>query len=127
MQLPFAYEPGDAGNRAWLAMLEVLRGAVTFIGPKDFCDEADINKTTLSEALNEQRDRRWAAEWTHVLIAMLDRKHTPSSDEWVKRILDAQTALSTRFRVMDISDEPTPEEIAAAQRVLAKVSKKRAA
>lgn len=128
MQLPFAYKPGAAGREAWLAMLEAIRAAVSFLGPKDVQDELDINKTTLSEALNEQRDRRWAAEWTHIVIAMLDRQHTAAADEMVKRILEAQAALSSRYTVVDASDEPTPQEIAAAERVLAKVrSRKRAA
>lgn len=127
-QLPFAYEPGDAGRRAWLSMLEVIRAAVNHLGPKHVEHELDISKSTLSEALNEQRDRRWAAEWTHVVIAMLDRQHTAASDDFVRRILEAQAALSTRFVVADRCDEPTPEEVAAAERVLAKVrGRKRAA
>ncbi len=127
LQLPFAYKPGDAGRQAWLAMLETLRAAVNHLGPKDVGDELDVNKSTLSESLNEQRDRRWAAEWTHVVIAMLDRQHTKASDELIRRILDAQVALSTRFVVADASDEPTPEEVAAAERVLAKVRARRKA
>ncbi len=127
-QLPFAYKPGDAGRQAWLAMLEVLRAAVQYLGPKDVTDEIDVNKTTLSESLNEQRDRRWAGEWTHVVIAMLDRQHNAAADDLVKRILDAQAALSSRFTVVDAGDEPTTEEIAAAERVVAKVrARKRAA
>lgn len=128
MQLPFAYKPGDAGREAWLTMLEVIRAAVAHLGPKEVEHELDVNKSTLSESLNEQRDRRWAAEWTHVVIAMLDRQHTKASDELIKRILDAQVALSTRFVIADASDEPTPQEIAAAERVIAKVrARKRAA
>lgn len=125
LQLPFAYKPGDAGRESWLAMLEVIRVAVQYLGPKDVTDELDINKTTLSESLNEQRDRRWAAEWTHVVIAMLDAQHSPAGDDLVKRILDAQTALSARFVVVDASDEPTPQEVAAAERVLAKVKSRK--
>jgi hypothetical protein len=128
VQLPFAYEPGDAGRRSWLVMLETLRAAVSHLGPKHVEHELDISKSTLSESLNEQRDRRWAGEWTHVVLAMLDRQHTPASDDLVRRILDAQAALSTRFVIADRSDEPTPEEVAAAERVIAKVrGRKRAA
>ena len=128
LQLPFAYKPGSAGREAWLAMLEILRAAVSHLGPKEVQDELDINKTTMSEALNEQRDRRWAAEWTHVVIAMLDRQHAAASNDLIKRLLDAQVALSTRFIVVDASDEPTQAEIEAANRVLAKVkARKRAA
>lgn len=127
LQLPFAYKPGDAGRESWLAMLEAVRAAVNYLGPKNVTDEIDINKTTLSEALNEQRDRRWAAEWTHVVIAMLDRQHNAAADELIKRLLDAQVALSTRFIVVDASDEPTASEIEAANRVIAKVKARRRA
>lgn len=123
LQLPFAYKPGDAGRQSWLAMLEILRTAVYHLGAKDVCDELDINKTTLSEALNEQRDRRWAAEWTHTVLAMLDRQHTAASDELIKRLLVAESSLSTRFVVADASDVPTPEEVAMARRVIEKAEK----
>ncbi len=128
LQLPFGYKPSYAGREAWLVMLEALRAAVTHLGSKEVVHELDVNKSTLSEALNEKSDKRWAGEWTHIVLAMLDAQHTKSSEELAKRILDAQVALSTRFAVVDASAEPTPEEIAAAERVLAKAkARKRAA
>lgn len=128
LQPSLPYKPSYSGRESWLLMLEALRAAVAYLGPKEVQDACDVNKTTMSEALNEQRDRRWAGEWTHVVIAMLDRQHTAASDELVKRILAAEAALSTRFVIADASDEPTAEEIAAAERVMAKVrARKRAA
>ncbi len=127
-QLPLAYRPSHTGREAWLVMLEALRAAVTHLGSKEVTHEIDVAKSTLSEALNEQNNKRWAGEWTHIVLAMLDGQHTPTCDELAKKILDAQVALSSRFVVADASDEPTPEEISAAERVMAKVrARKRAA
>ena len=127
-QYSLVYRASHVGPEGWQRVLEVFRAAVTHLGAKDVQDQCDVAKSTLSEALNEKNDKRVAGEWLCTVIAMLDAQHTKAGDELLKRLLDAIAGLSTRYVVSDASDEPTPEEVAAAERVLAKVrARKRAA
>src|SRR5690349_5959486 len=70
-QQALAFGPAYEGRQAWEAQLELLRAAVNHLVAKEVADQLDTNRSTLSEALNEQRDRRWAGEWTHTVKAML--------------------------------------------------------
>lgn len=127
-QLPLSYDPAHAGVEAWQNELEAIRAAVNHLGVKEVTFKLDVAKSTLSEALNERNEKRWAASWTHVVLAMLASRHTDACDQLAKDIHVAQLATSLRFVVVDASDEPTPEEVAAAERVIAKVrGRKRAA
>lgn len=131
-QLPLVYKPSTAAREAWLLMLESIRAAVSHLGLKEVTYETDVAKTTLSEALNErverkEGDKRWAAEWTLVVLAMLEQRHTDTCDQFASAILEAQAALSTRFVIADASDEPTDDEVAAAQRVIEKARKRKRA
>lgn len=125
-QLALTYKPSHAGHEGWLIMLEALRCAVAHLGQKEVCFELDVAKSTLSEALNEKNDKRWAAEWTCKLLAMLTVRGDSDCARLGLSILDALAAMMPCYVVADANDEPTPAEIAAAESVLAK-AKRRAA
>ncbi len=131
-QLPLSYEPSTAGRAGWFVTLEALRAAVAHLGTKEVIYELNVQKSTFSEALGEREERkagdaRWAAEWTYVVLAMLEKRHTDTCDQLARAILESIAAMSSRFVIADASDEPTPEEIAAAERVLAKAKGRRRA
>jgi len=124
------YQPSYVGRIAWLAMLEALRAAVAHLGAKEVLFELNITKSVLSEAINEREerkegDKRWANEWTHVVLAMLEQRHNDTCDQLARAILDAQIEVSSRFEVADVSDEPTDEQIANAERVIAAAKKRK--
>lgn len=126
------YAPSYVGRSAWFVMLEALRAAVAHLGTKEVIYELNVAKSVLSEAINEREerkegDKRWANEWTHVVLAMLEQRHNDTCDQLARTILEAQAALSSRFVIADTSDEPTPEEVEAAERVIAKAKKRRGA
>ena len=96
-QQALTFGPGYEGRQAWLSQLELLRAAVGHLVAKEVADQLDTNRSTLSEALNEQRDRRWAAEWTHTVKAMLAARHDdPVAADLLRRIYaaDAPPALA---------------------------------
>ncbi len=102
------YSPAVTGREAWLAQLEVIRAAVIHLTPKEVIDEIDIAKSTLSQALSEAADKRWAAEWTHVVKTMLARRHDDVSTDLLRKLCEHDTTV-TPFVV----DEPrnlTPEQ-----------------
>lgn len=121
-QYSLPYRASHTGREAWLLQLEVLRAAVTYLTPKEVLDEIDVAKLTLSEAVNEQRDKRWAAEWTPVIKVMLFRRGDELSRDLLRRLVDAELAC-TPFAICD-SDEVTPEEELVWQRVEAKKRRK---
>lgn len=127
-QLDLTYAPAHAGHEGWLVVLEAIRSAVAFLSHKEVCFVLDVSKSTLSEALNERNDKRWAGEWTAKVLRMLTQRGDDESRRLGRAILEAEAAMMPCFVVSDANDEPTPEEIAAAERVLAKVrGRKRAA
>jgi hypothetical protein len=112
-QLSLSYDPKEA----WAALLSALDDAVTHLGLKEVTYKLDVAKSTLCDALHDRNDRRWAQQWTLVVLEMLSARRTATSDQFAKAILDAQAAVTARFVVVE-DDEVTAEEIAAAERVL---------
>ncbi len=117
-QLALAYRPAYLGHEAWLVALEALRGAVAYLGPKEVMFELDISKSTLSESLNEQNHKRWAGEWTYIVLAMLDARHEDAGDRHAKAILDALASVSTRYIVDEVRDLTPEEQLAGFRREL---------
>jgi hypothetical protein len=105
-QQALTFGPGYEGRQAWLAQLELLRAAVGHLVAKDVADQLDTNRSTLSEALNEQRDRRWAGEWTHTVKAMLAARHDdPVAADLLHRICQSDTAAAPSVMTVEMTDE----------------------
>lgn len=117
-QLPLNYEP-------WPTLLSALDDAVTHLGLKEVTYKLDVAKSIVCDALHDRNDRRWAQAWTLVVLQMLAQRHSATSDQLAKAIIDAQTVMTGRFVVVDDVEEPTAEEIAAAERVLAAAKRRR--
>jgi len=111
-QLSLVYKPAHAGGEAWQRQLAVLRTIVEHLGRKEVAFELDVNGSTLSDALNERDRKRWAAEWTHVVKAMLSMRHDEISAKLLRELANADVA-NTPF-VLDESLDLTAEEIVAA-------------
>lgn len=111
-QLSLTYKPAHAGGEAWQRQLAILRTIVEHLGRKEVAFELDISGSGLSDALNERDRKRWAAEWTHVVKAMLSSKHDDVSSKLLRELATADIA-NTSF-VLDESIDLTPEEIVAA-------------
>lgn len=94
-QLDLRYRPATIGREAYLAQLEAIRAAVQHLGHKDVAYELDIAGSYLSDALNERDRKRWASEWTLVVLAMLEQRRDGVADEIARRILEPAAALST--------------------------------
>lgn len=108
----------------WSAVLAALDDAVSHLGLKEVTYRLDVAKSTLCDALHERNDRRWGQEWTCKVLEMLAARRNATSDQFAKAILDAQAALTIRYVVIE-DEQVTPEEIAAAERVLAIARKRR--
>lgn len=125
-QLSLAYRPARTGRDSWAGTpgmpgtLDILRAAVDHLGWKEVLFELDIGKSTLSEALGEKNDKRWAGEWTSKVLAMLARRGDEKSREIGRAIFLSLLELMPCFALVDADDEPTDEEIEVAQRVLDK-------
>lgn len=126
-QLDLTYRPAHTGHEGWLVLLEALRSAVAHIGQKDVCYELDVAKSTLSEALGEKNDKRWAGEWTCKVLAMLTQRGDDESKRYGRAIVESVVAMMPCFVVAEADDEPTSEEIEHAERVLAKARKRKRA
>lgn len=113
-------------NTGWPALLAAIDDAVNYLGLKEVTFKLDVAKSTICDALKERNDRRWAQEWTCDVLKMLAARCNSTCDQLAKAILDAQAALTARFVVVE-DEEVTPEEIAAAERVLAIARKRRRA
>ncbi|MGN6107265.1 MAG: hypothetical protein ACTHU0_19310 [Kofleriaceae bacterium] len=111
-QLSLAYRPGHVGREAWSKRLEAIRAAVSHLGLKEVSFELDVSGSALSDALNERDRKRWAAEWTSVLLAMLQARHDEFSDDLARAILEPEAGL-TAF-ALEERKELTPEQLAAA-------------
>jgi hypothetical protein len=107
-QLGLVYQPSYSGNEAWLLQLEVLRAAVTHLTPKEVCDQLDISKSQLSQAVNEQADKRVAAEWVHVIKAMLSKRYDDGSQELLRKLCELDMTV-TPFAIGE-PQAMTPEE-----------------
>lgn len=110
-QLSIAYKPSYAGGEAWQRQLVVLRAAVEHLGRKEVAFEIDVSGSALSDALNERDRKRWAAEWSHVIKAMLDQRADEVSQKLKLQLveIDAVTASLVVSEPVDL----TPEELAA--------------
>ena len=111
----------------WSVLLSALDDAVTHIGLKEVVWKLNVAKSTVCDALHDRNDRRWAQEWTLVVLDLLADKYTETANQFAKAILDAQAAVARRFDVVAKDDGPTDEEIAAAERVIAAARKRRRA
>ena len=100
------------------------RDAVTHLGLKEVTFKLNVAKSTLCDALKDRNDRRWAQEWTLVVLEMLVDLYTDTGNQFAKAILDAQALVTRRFVVVD-DEEVSAAEIAAAERVLAIARKRR--
>lgn len=116
-QLMLVYAPAAEGSQTWSAELDVLREAVALLGLKEVCHE--VNRTLLCDAMAERDRKRWAAEWTHVIIAMLTRR----ADELAGDVLHALARARMGIAALDVVEslQLTHEE----ERVLAKLEEKR--
>lgn len=100
------FGPAYEGRQAWLAQLELLRAAVNHLVAKEVVDQLDTNRSTLSEAINEQRDRKWAAEWTHVIKAMLKaRRDDAVAADLLARICAADMAVTPMVTTIEMTAE----------------------
>lgn len=111
-QLSLTYRPAHVGAEAWKQQLEMLRAAVSHLGHKDVAYELDVAGSLLSDALAERDRKRWAAEWTLVVLAMLESRRDEVADDLARRILETPTALSPF--VLEERKELTAEELAIA-------------
>jgi hypothetical protein len=109
----------------WQTLLGALDDAVTHLGLKEVTFKLNVAKSTLCDALHDRNDRRWAQEWTLVVLEMLSDRYSETANQFAKTILDAQAAVTRRYEVVSIDEGPTDEEIAAAERLLA-IARKRA-
>jgi hypothetical protein len=109
----------------WPALLHALDDAVTYLGLKEVCYRLDVAKSTICDALHDRNDRRWAHEWTCVVLEMLAERRSEICRELARAILAPQAALAGGMAVVD-DDGPTDEEIAAAERVLEAAKKRKA-
>jgi predicted kinase len=100
IQLGLTYRPSYAGHEAWQLQLEALRSAVTHLVPKEVCDQLDISKSQLSQALHEQADKRMAAEWIHVIKAMLAQRYDDVSQELLRTLCNLDMTV-TAFEIGD--------------------------
>lgn len=119
-QLSMSYD----GKETWSQLLSALDNAVTHLGLKEVVYKLNVAKSTVCDALHDRNDRRWAQEWTLVVLEMLADLYTETGNQLARAILEAQAAATRRFYITD-DDGPTPEEIAAAQRVLDAAKKRR--
>jgi hypothetical protein len=110
----------------WQVLLAALDDAVTHLGLKEVTFKLNVAKSTLCDALHDRNERRWAQEWTLVVLEMLSDRYSDTGNQFAKTILDAQAAVTRRFEVVSIDDGPTDEEIEAAERLLSRARKRRA-
>lgn len=125
-QLALGYKPAHVAKSALEDLLAALQQAVLHLGLKEVTYELDVAKSTVSEALSGNSDRRWAHEWTLTVLAMLSARHNETCDRLARNIHDAEAAVSPRFSFVE-RDEFSDEEIAAAERVLAAARKRKRA
>jgi hypothetical protein len=108
-QLSLTYRPAHAGAESWQLQLEVLRAVVEHLGRKEVAFELDVTGSALGDALHERDRKRWAAEWSHVVKAMLAQRYDDVSRELLSQLCETDIALST----MELVERRTltPEEM----------------
>lgn len=110
-QLSLTYDATYVGREVWSKQLETIRLAVGHLGLKEVSFALDVSGSMVSDALNERDRKRWAAEWTHVLVAMLVRKGDDSALGFVRELY--AVALEHTPFVLEDGDELSAEEIVA--------------
>ncbi len=119
-QLSLVYGAAHVAGETWALELEALRAAVSHLGLKEVCDVLDVNRSGLSDAMNERDRKRWAAEWTHVVIAMLVRRNDEIALDLVKQIVGARAA-ATPYFVEERVDLTAEELVVAYEREFRKM------
>ncbi len=112
-QLLLAYRASYVGEGTWKAELEALRTAVNYLGLKEVAPELDVSVSALSDAMNERDRKRWAGEWTHVVIGMLVKRNDELAHSIIRAIQDARIAPSPDL-VVEETKTMTPEQRADA-------------
>lgn len=107
----------------WQRLLSRLSMAVDFLGLKEVAFKLDVAASTLSGAKQDKNDRRWAQEWTLVVLEMLADRYDETANMIAKAILDEQVAMARRFEIVSIEGKPSPSDFAAAERVSAWMKK----
>ena len=120
MQTALVYDATYTGHECWQSQLDLLRAAVLHLTPKEVLDKIDVAKSTLSEALHERNDKRWAAEWTHVIKAMLAKRYDDEvAQDLLRRLCEADVS-STPYAISDDQPMTAEEENLILRRELAK-------
>lgn len=120
----------------WEHLLRAIGDAVYHLGLKEVVFKLNAAKSTVSQALKLRDDddddrrpgkdeRHWRQEWTLTVLEMLADRYNETSNQHAKAILDAQAAMTRRFGIVALEDEPSDEEIAAAERVFARIKRRR--
>lgn len=132
-QMPLPYRPSTTADEAWRGspdhprcMLDILREAADHLERKNVIVELDIAPSTLSDAIKDKNDKRWAGEWIFTILAMLTKRGDEESASLQRQILEAFAALAPAFVIADANDEPSDEWIAETERELAKAKAKKA-
>lgn len=116
-QLALGYPAAYVGGEVWSQRLEVLRSAVNHLGLKEVAFELDVSGSQLSDSLNERDRKRWAAEWTDVLKAMLVNKRDDIAADLLRRLLELDVA-GTSFAISEEAPLTAEEEAAQLRREL---------
>ncbi len=119
------YAAGYVGGRSWIEELELLRDAVRLLGQKEVAWELEVTGPALADALAERDRKRVAAEWTHVIVAMLARRDDEVAQELARTIIGSR-ASSTTFVVVE-GVPLTPEEEAAIERLVEQMRRRKKA
>lgn len=123
-QLALVYKPATTGQQLHEAELAIIADGVACVGLKAFADELGVSRQAVSDAQAERDRKRWASEWTHVLIVMLMRRGDAAAVSIVRRLIEHR-AMGTPFFVVDESDVMTDAEVAAAERAAEKAKRQR--
>lgn len=123
-QLALVYKPAATAEQLYIMERGILSEGVAHVGLKKFADEIGVSRQLVSDSVEERDRKRWAAEWTHVLIVMLTRQGDEIARDIVQRLIGVR-AINTQFVVTDVDDEPSPEEEQAIERYAEKVKRRR--
>lgn len=69
-------DTGERGSDHWHNVtLPAIRAAVNFVGVKEVAHACRATASMLCDALNERERKRWAGEWTDVLLTIAPDTH----------------------------------------------------
>jgi len=123
-QLALVYKPATTGEQLHHDELAIIADGVACVGIKALADELGVSRQMVSDAQAERDRKRWASEWTCVLIVMLMRRADTTAVEIVRRLIEHRT-MGTPFLVIDEADAVTDAELAAAERVVERAKRNR--